>query len=89
MKNIKIGSDIHHCLKILAAQNNRGIYDLVDELLLQGMKQIVLEQTRKRILPKGSLICKLVQAAEKVRRVPSIGPRKLPQAVRLANSKEV
>lgn len=89
MKNIKIDVDIHHCLKILAAQNKRGIYHLVDELLLQGMKQLVLEQTRKRILPKGSLIFKLVQAAEKVRRVPQNRPRKLPQAVRLANSREV
>ncbi len=89
MKNIKIGQDIHHCLKILAAQNNRGIYELVDELLLQGMKQIVLEQTHKRILPKGSLIFKLVQAAEKIRKVPQTGPRKLPRSARLANSTEI
>jgi hypothetical protein len=70
MKNIKIGSDIHHCLKILAAQNNRGIYELVETLLLQGMKQIVLNQTRKGVLPKGSLISRLVQAAEKNQSVP-------------------
>ncbi len=77
MKNIKIGSDIHHCLKVLAAQNNRGIYELVGALLLQGMKQIVLEQTRKGVLPKGSLISRLLQAAEENQRVPQNGRRKL------------
>ncbi len=79
MKNIKIGPDVHHCLKILAAQNNRGIYELVETLLLQGMKQIVLKQTRKGMLPKGSLISRLVQAAEEIHRVPQNGRRKLPK----------
>ncbi len=78
MKNIKIGSDIHHCLKILAAQNDRGMYELVEALLLQGMKQIVLKQTRKGVLPKGSLISRLVQAAEENQKVPQNG-RKLPK----------
>jgi len=76
MKNVKIGSDIHHCLKILAAQNDRGIYELVEALLLRGMKQIVLKQTRKGVLPKGSLISQLVQAAEENHKVPQNG-RKL------------
>ena len=76
MKNVKIGSDIHHCLKILAAQNERGIYELVEALLLRGMKQIVLKQTRKGVLPKGSLISQLVQAAEENQKVPQNG-RKL------------
>lgn len=80
MKNIKIGSDIHHCLKILAAQNDRSICELVEALLLQGMKQIVLKQKRKGVLPKkGSLISRLVQAAEEIRRVPQNGRRKLPK----------
>ncbi len=79
MKNIKIGSDVHHCLKILAAQNNRGIYELIEVLLLQGMKQIVLKQTRKGVLPKGSLISRLIQAAEENQSVPQNGRRKIPK----------